>query len=519
MRTAVGHTRWGSRPWTVVGDRSGLPRRVPAGTDAVVVGGGVAGMAAALVLAERGVRVTLCEAADHLGGRLVAWPRAMSAAAGGGTQVVEHGYHGFFRQYYTLRALLRRVDPELGFLRPVDGYPIVSREWPTEDFADLPTLPPLGLLALVLRSPSLRLADLRAMDGAATMPLLAFDRARTYADFDGVPASELLDSFGMPDRARAMLFEVFAHSFFNSAREMSAAEMIMMFHFYFLRNPEGLGMDAPDTDYLSCIWRPLAERVGALGGEVRAGTPVDRVEPRADGRWTVTLRGGEDIPARHVVLAADPRGVRALLDASPGLAAAGPRLTAGLRSLATAPPYAVSRLWVDRPTDPGRAVFTGVSREPTLDSVTQYSRLEREPAAWAARTGGAVLELHGYAVDDGMTEPGGAAEATARMRAELAGLWPETAAMQVLDVEERVGAEAPAFGLGSDRTRPGVVTDARGVRLAGDWVRMPFPSALLERAAASGVLAANDVLREEGAAPEPVRCVPPRGFLAGRRPR
>jgi len=474
----------------------------------------VAGAAAALVLAERGVRVTLCEAADHLGGRLVAWPRPLSAAAGGGTQVVEHGYHGFFRQYYTLRALLRRTDPELGFLRPVEGYPILSREWPTEDFADLPALPPLGLLTLVARSPSLSLADLRRMDGAATLPLLAFDRARTYAELDDVPASELLASFGMPDRANAMLFEVFAHSFFNHAEEMSAAEMVMQFHFYFLRNPEGLGMDAPAEDYLSCIWGPWAARIEALGGEVRTGAPVDRVEPRADGRWTVSLAGdgGRPLTARHVVLAADPRGVRTLLDASPGLAAAGPRLAAALVTVETAPPYAVSRLWVDRPVEPGRAVFNGVSRERTLDSVTQYHLLERESAAWASRTGGAVLELHGYAVDPGVD----AAELTARMRSELAGLWPETAAMRVLDVEQNVGAEAPAFGLGSDRTRPGVVTDARGVRLAGDWVRLPFPSALLERAAASGVLAANDVLREEGAAPEVVRCVPPRGFLAGR---
>ena len=51
-----------------------------------------------------------------------------------------------------------------------------------------------------------------------------------------------------------MLFEVFAHSFFNGEDEMSAAEMIAMFHFYFLGNPEGLLFDAPRTDYATCIW-------------------------------------------------------------------------------------------------------------------------------------------------------------------------------------------------------------------------------------------------------------------------
>jgi len=102
------------------------------------------------------------------------------------------------------------------------------------------------------------------------------------------------------------------------------------------------------------------------------------------------------------------------------------------------------------------------------------------------------------------------------MWAELGSLWPETAQMSILDVEERVGRDAPAFGLGSDATRPGVETDAAGLYLAGDWVRMAFPAALMERAAASATLAANAILEQHGAGPEPVLSVAPRGLLAPR---
>ena len=84
---------------------------------------------------------------------------------------------------------------------------------------------------------------------------------------------------------------------------------------------------------------------------------------------------------------------------------------------AVAPPFAVARLWLDRDVDPARPVFNAVSREPTLDSVTVYSRLERPSAEWAARTGGSVVELHSYAC----TAPDGAT-ATERMRAELRAL-------------------------------------------------------------------------------------------------
>ncbi|HZB50834.1 MAG TPA: FAD-dependent oxidoreductase, partial [Mycobacteriales bacterium] len=143
----------GAAPRAVVTPSPDRPLRVPAGTSAVVVGGGIAGVSAAVVLAERGVRVTLLEQADQLGGRLAAWPHRI---ADGSVHRVEHGFHGFFRQYYTWRALLRRIDPELGFLRPVDGYPVISREWPAEDFASLPGVPPANLLALLVRSPSLR---------------------------------------------------------------------------------------------------------------------------------------------------------------------------------------------------------------------------------------------------------------------------------------------------------------------------------------------------------------------------
>ncbi|MET0191627.1 MAG: FAD-dependent oxidoreductase, partial [Pseudonocardia sediminis] len=58
------------RPRRLVTADPTLPHRVPGGTEAVVVGAGVAGVSAALVLAERGVRVRLVEAADTLGGRL-----------------------------------------------------------------------------------------------------------------------------------------------------------------------------------------------------------------------------------------------------------------------------------------------------------------------------------------------------------------------------------------------------------------------------------------------------------------
>ncbi len=75
---------------------------------AVVVGAGIAGLAAATGLAERGVTVDVLERQPYLGGRVGGWTHRLDD----GTPVaMNRGFHAFFRQYYNLRNLLRRIDP------------------------------------------------------------------------------------------------------------------------------------------------------------------------------------------------------------------------------------------------------------------------------------------------------------------------------------------------------------------------------------------------------------------------
>jgi isorenieratene synthase len=105
------------------------------------------------------------------------------------------------------------------------------------------------------------------------------------------------------------------------------------------------------------------------------------------------------------------------------------------------------------------------------------------------------------------------------MRDELAALWPETDGVEVVHLQQRLEATAPTFPPGGAGTRLSVTGEARGVRVAGDHVETPFLTGLMERSAASGVLAANDVLAEVGAGPEEIRGGPQRGLLAGLLPR
>lgn len=129
-----------------------------------VVGAGIAGIAAATVLAERGVRVTLLESEPRLGGRVASWDT-------GDGRTMSRGFHAFFRQYYNLRSLLRRIDPELQHLVPVPDYPLQRPDGLRDSFSNIPLTPPWSILGFVAKSPSFHARSLFGVDvGAAIEP-------------------------------------------------------------------------------------------------------------------------------------------------------------------------------------------------------------------------------------------------------------------------------------------------------------------------------------------------------------
>ena len=469
---------------------------------AVVLGGGIAGVAAATVLAERGVGTTLLEREPALGGRAGAFPLHLAT---GETVQMERGFHAFFRQYYNLRSLLRRVSPDLDLLVPLQDYPILGPGGARQSFAGLPHRAPWNFFALTRRTPELTPKALRRVSLRAALSMLAFDQFHTYRRHDHRSATAYLDSLRFPAAARRMLFDVFAHSFFNPEPGMSAAELLMMFHFYFMGNPEGLVFDVVRAPFSTAIWQPMQLHLSTLGTNVRTGAAAQGVR-REGSRWLVLTDTGRPVTGDSVVLALDVPGLQRLLPSTPF--ANGP-WTTQVDSLEVTLPFAVWRLWLDRPTAPGRAPFAGTAGFPLLDNISLFHLFEDESRAWAEAHGGSVVELHAYAV------PATAAEEQLKdaMLRGLHRLYPETSAAQVLDDAFLLRRDCPAFAPNSYFTRPGVATPHPGVYLAGDFVRLAQPAALMERAATAGLVAANAILERWGLPPEPVASVRRRGVL------
>ncbi|MGP4112619.1 FAD-dependent oxidoreductase [Streptomyces sp. 4N509B] len=472
-----------------------------------VVGGGIAGLTAATALAERGVQVTLYEREAHLGGRLAGWPTRL---ADGTTVTMSRGFHAFFRQYYNLRALLRRTDPALARLTGLPDYPLRHGGGRRDSFRRVPRTPPWSAVGFVALSPSFSLRDLGRMNARAALPLLDVRVPEVYERLDHVSAHDLLESIRFPTAARHLAFEVFSRSFFADPRRLSAAEMALMFHVYFLGSAEGLLFDVPREPFPRALWDPLAGRLRRLGTRLRTGDPVEAVAVLPSGDFTVASTGGEE---RYdaVVLALDPAGLRALVARCGSLGDGAWRES--VARLRTAPPFLVSRLWLDAPVRADRPGFLGTSGHGALDNVSVLSGWEGEAARWAARTGGSVVELHAYAL------PADADPARTRREVldELRRVYPETARARVVDERHEWREDCPLFPVGGYADRPTVDTPTPSLVVAGDAVRTGLPVALMERAATSGFLAANALLRRWGLRGHPLWTVPVRGRGAALR--
>jgi len=103
------------------------------GPQALVIGGGLAGISSALILAERGWQVTLVEARPRLGGRATSYQR--------GELTVDNGQHVYLRCCTAYRGLLERLDAG-----PSSGLSVL------QDRLDIPLRAPDGATARLKRT-------------------------------------------------------------------------------------------------------------------------------------------------------------------------------------------------------------------------------------------------------------------------------------------------------------------------------------------------------------------------------
>lgn len=476
-----------------------LPVRIPGQAPRVaVVGGGIAGLSAAAVLVERGAKVTLLERESYLGGKCGAW----EVEVDGEKQRVDHGFHAFFRHYYNLRGLADRVGISRRFVG-IESYTILRRDRSRIVIRDGETTPLLNLVDLA-RTGVYSVRDLLLSKRLHRLdPFLRYDEARTFAEWDGVSYDDFCKDANLP-RDLQVVFNTFARAFFSEGDRLSVAALVRAFHFYYLSNDAGLLYDYLDDDYETAFATPFRAWLEARGAVIQTGAPVRELTP-TDGGWEV-----DGTPYDQVILACDVKGARAVVAGSAALCERYPAFAAQLSRQKNGQRYAILRLWLDRDVGGDLPVFAITDRLRLLDAVTFTHRVVPAAREWAARRGGGVYELHSYAVPDDLADDA----VRDAMVKELEHFLPELVGAKVHGEHLHVRDDFAAYHVNLHEDRAPVATEAPGLHLAGDWVRMPFPVALMEAACASGMLAANRILDDCGARQEPLYSVAARGVLA-----
>ncbi|MEN9272957.1 MAG: FAD-dependent oxidoreductase, partial [Gloeomargarita sp. DG_1_5_bins_55] len=223
-----------------------------------------------------------------------------------------------------------------------------------------------------------------------------------------------------------------------------------------------------------------------------------------------TTAGVERIESDYYVLATDVPGAKQIIRLSQG--EAHPQVVQQIEGLAIADPFAVARFWLDRDFEWPYSDFTSLSGYRLTDSITLYHRIQDDYKAWAQATGGSVVELHAYCYKE-KEFPNQEALLTT-FEQELYEVVPALRGATILHRELVNQKNFSGFPPNSYDNRPTSATAVPNLFLAGDWVKMPFPCALMERAVSSGFLAANEIISQEALQRRPLYSVHPRGLLA-----
>jgi squalene-associated FAD-dependent desaturase len=462
----------------------------PARAAAVVVGGGLAGITSALMLADAGMHVTLLEGRPRLGGLAFSFQR--------GELAIDNGQHVYLRccsayrwfldrvEATALAPLQRRLDvPVLDVAATApSGKPRLGRLRRTA----LPV--PLHLAQSLATYPHLSLAE-RARVGRAALALDRLDPADPA--LDGQDFAGWLTRQGQSARAIEALWDLVGVATLNArAGDASLGLAAMVLRTGLLSQPGAADIGwahVPLGDIHDTLARKALDSAG-VRTELRtrvtsvsrtpAASPMSpsRNPPMKNGHWTVEVPG-ERIEAGTVVLAVPQRAAHALL-----------------------PPGALD--------DPGRLLDIGTA--PILNVHVVYDRpvLRRpffaalgSPVQWvfdrtraSGLTAGQYLALSQSAAHDEIDEP--VAELRDRYLPELERLLPAARGAQVRDffvTRERTATFAPTPGVGA--LRPGARTNAPGLYLAGAWTATGWP-ATMESAVRSGISAARAALTALG---------------------
>ncbi len=448
------------------------------GPRVAIVGGGLAGITAALECADAGALVTLYESRPRLGGATFSFRRR--------GYVLDNGQHVALRCCTAYRSLLARLGVGDGLeVQPRLDVPVLAPGRPPARLARTALPAPLHLASSLARyrhlSPAERVAAVRAV--ARLRSLDPEDRR-----LDGYTFGEWLRAQGQTTHAIDALWNLITRPTLNlGADEASLQAAVFVFRTGLLDESDACDLAIPRIPLGELHGTPAARALRDRQVELRLRTRVRRVEPTDEG-FHVRLPDGAEAVER-VVVAVPHHAAPAILP--PGIVAAGVA-----ERLDTSPIVNV-HLHYDRRVLP-------VLVAAVVDSPLQWL-FDRTSSAGVAK--GQLVSISLSAATGEIDRSRDELVRTAR--AAMAALFPQARSAALHDgfVSREPRATfraAPGVAV----LRPAARTALPGLALAGAWTDTGWP-ATMEGAVLSGLAAAAAVLSvpRRGAAPRPRRLV------------
>ena len=439
--------------------------------DVIVVGAGVAGLAAASTLAGDGARVTLVERRGFVGGRAYSYLHpaleevvdSQHVLLGCCTNLIE------FCEAAGLAEKIRWYDRQT-FLKPDGGRSDI-------ELSGLPA--PLQYAGSFTGFSLLSLAD----KAGIARGLLGLADGRPGDDRESV--AQWYARTRQTDGAVRRFWEPIVLATLNDgSANCSMKYGAKVFYELFLKTRTGGRLGIP-TVPLSEFYGAGAAMVERLHGRVELRAGVERLVQEADGRWTVEC-GERRHTAENVILALPFEQTQRLVAGMVLADGKGDEARGALlaqMSHFVHSPFISILLWFDRQ-------ISELDHAWLLDTTIQWFFHKSRIRGFAPELGSYVeVVIAGSRAELPMSRD----EIVRPALAELARFFPEVGRAKLL--KSGVLKEARAtFSVtpGLDRFRPEQATGIPGLFLAGDWTRTDWPSTM-EGAARSGRLAAGAV--------------------------
>ncbi len=439
----------------------------------LIIGGGLAGLAAGVVLTEAGRRVRLIEQKPYLGGRA----RSFRDNATG--SIVDNGQHLFMGCYhYTLKFFETIGTSQTVTFGPQLHVPFLDT---ATKFTELrcPALPsPWHLLSGVFLSNSFSFGEkldvlrmgraLRAAKGAAGKA----------DDLDHFTVEEWLASLGQRESLRRNFWDLICIGAMNEDPKIASARLFnRVLRLALFNSPLDSRLGIPNIGLSDCYTGAAEHAITDRGGSVELRRDV-RALLVANGECRgVRLADGTAIEAQTVLSTVPWHVLPGLLPAdtfSPGT------FFSRILNLRQAPIISLY-LWFDRPVT--HLEFVGL-RGTTIQWLFNKGKI--------LGTDENYLSLVLSGAHDHVTRSKEELREVALQ--ELGSLLPGMAGARLthsLVIKERFATFSPCVGV--DAFRPPAVTPVRGLYLAGDWTDTGLP-ATIEGAVRSGYTAAEAIL-------------------------